>query len=212
MGAPSLLAPGVSSVGEQMSRNFRCALRLSSQYPPSPSWHRLWRPPFPHLRQQNRLMDQGARPEAWARGRRRPAGSQPRAGRSLGGSRLRGNLVGAAGLSVPSLLPHLLSPVSPRSSVLDLRSLYPTPPPSRVYANPLHTQPHTSRRKLLLATSAEFFPPETPFSAFREPPHPQLAACLPSVETRSLSGERGGRAGGERGSRLGRPRRPAGQG
>ena len=109
-------------------------------------------------------------------------------------------------------LPHLLSPVSPRSSVLDLRSLYPTLPPSRVYANPLHTQPHTSRRKLLLATSAEFFPPETPFSAVREPPHPQLAACLPSVETRSLSGERGGRAGGERGSRLGRPRRPAGQG
>ena len=34
----------------------------------------VWRPPFPHLRQQNRLMDRGARPEAWAEGRQRPTG------------------------------------------------------------------------------------------------------------------------------------------
>lgn len=31
VGAPSLPAPGISSQGEQMSRNFRCALRPSSQ-------------------------------------------------------------------------------------------------------------------------------------------------------------------------------------
>lgn len=51
----------------------------------------VWRPPFPHLRQQNRLMDRGARPEAWAEGRRRPAGSRQRAGPSLGGSWRGGN-------------------------------------------------------------------------------------------------------------------------
>ena len=190
-----------------MSRNFRCALRPSSQYPHSklapavaPS---LPPPPTAEPADGSRSVAGGLGP-----GRRGPAGSRPRAGRSLGGSRRRRNRVGAA--RPLRSFPPAASPQPCLSSALrlDLRPLYPTPPPRRVYANPLHTEPHTSRRKLLLATSAEFFPPETPFSAFREPPHPQLAACLPSVETRSLSGEHGGRAGGERGSRLGRPRRP----
>lgn len=84
---------------------------------PPPSWHRLWRPPFPHLRQQNRLMDQGARPEAWARGGGGPRGR----GRGLGGVSEAPGAGGAEsalpGLSVPPLLPHLLSPVSLRPSV-----------------------------------------------------------------------------------------------
>ena len=202
-GAPSLPAPGVSSPGEQMSRNFRCALRPSSQYPPPPQAGTGCgvAPSLPPPPTAEPADGSGSAAGGLGRGAAEAHGGRGSGlGRVSEAPGVEGTGAARPGLLpslVPSLLPQLLSPVSLRSSVRDLRSLCPTPQPSRVYADPLRTEPPASRQKHLLATSAEFFPPETPFPAFREPPHPQLAARPPSVETRSLSGEHGGRAGGE---------------
>lgn len=62
---------------------------------------------------------------------------------------------------------------SPAQPSLNPRSSAPahTQAPQPASTQTLSTNPHTRPQKLLLATSAEFFPPGTPFSAFREPPH-----------------------------------------